>query len=54
MSDYVSMVSYVVWQCKYGGDPGIIGETVRINGYPVTLIGVCPMTMQPINPNTKS
>jgi predicted permease len=35
----VAIVSYPLWQQR-GGDPGILGSTVRINGAPFTVIGV--------------
>ncbi len=34
------VVSHRFWQGRLGGDPNIIGSTLRINGYPATIIGV--------------
>jgi predicted permease len=31
-----------VWQNRYGGDPSVIGRTVRVNDVPATIIGVMP------------
>ena len=31
-----------LWQRRYGGDPGIVGETLLIDGQPFTVIGVLP------------
>jgi len=31
-----------VWHRRYGGDPGIIGRALRLNGKPATIIGVMP------------
>ncbi len=36
------MLSYSAWQQRYGGDPSILGERIRINGEPLTVIGVGP------------
>lgn len=37
----VTMLSYEIWQSRYGGAP-IIGHAVRVNGTPSTIIGVMP------------
>jgi putative ABC transport system permease protein len=36
------ILGYGLWQSAYGGDPKIIGRTLHITGYPVTVIGVMP------------
>ncbi len=36
----VAVVSNSVWKTRYGGDPAAIGRTIRVNGVPVTVIGV--------------
>src|SRR5260370_24590594 len=36
------LISYRFWQSVLGGDPGIVGQTLRINGQPTTIIGVGP------------
>ena len=36
------VVSYRFWQEHLGGDPSIIGSTLRVNGYPGTVAGVAP------------
>ena len=36
------MLGYGLWQRAYGGDPKIVGRSLRISGYPVTVIGVMP------------
>jgi putative ABC transport system permease protein len=38
----VIIIGYRVWTDRYGGDPSIIGRTVRANGEAVTVIGVMP------------
>ncbi len=38
----VAMISYDTWQRRYGGDPAIVGSTVRLNGRSVTVVGVGP------------
>ena len=34
------MIGYGLWQRAFGGDPAVLGHTVRINGQPFTLVGV--------------
>jgi putative ABC transport system permease protein len=36
------ILSYRLWQRRYGADPGILGQAVSIDGEPVTLLGVMP------------
>lgn len=38
----VVVVSYAMWQNQLGGDPGIVGRTVTVNGNPFTVVGVTP------------
>jgi len=36
------VISYTLWKNKLGGDPGIVGKTIRLNNQPVTVLGVGP------------
>jgi putative ABC transport system permease protein len=38
----VVMLSNAVWQQRYGGDPGVLGTAIRMNGVTATVIGVVP------------
>jgi putative ABC transport system permease protein len=38
----VAVMSYRIWQQKYGSDPSVVGATYQINGHPFTVIGVTP------------
>jgi putative ABC transport system permease protein len=38
----VLLIGYSVWKNRYGGDPGVVGRSVRVNGAPATIIGVMP------------
>jgi len=42
MTDAVAILGYRTWQTEYGGDPGILGRTVRLSGRPFTVVGVAP------------
>ncbi len=36
----VAVMSYHVWQEKYGSDPSVVGASYQFNGHPFTVIGV--------------
>ncbi len=38
----VVVLSYAFWTRRFGGDPGVVGQTLRINSTPMTIIGVAP------------
>ncbi len=38
----VAMISYGLWQRRFGGDTGVIGKSISIDFKPYTLIGVLP------------
>jgi predicted permease len=40
----VAILSCHTWQTRFGGDPGIVGRSVRLNAEQVTIIGVMPET----------
>jgi putative ABC transport system permease protein len=39
-SQPVALISEGYWQRRYGGDPAVIGQTLRINQTPLTIVGV--------------
>ena len=38
----VAVIGYGLWQQLFGGDPRVLGTTLRIDGIPLTIIGVAP------------
>ena len=40
--DAVAVISHRLWESQYGGDPGVVGTTILVNGDPYTLVGVMP------------
>ncbi|HEY8022237.1 MAG TPA: ABC transporter permease, partial [Thermoanaerobaculia bacterium] len=36
----VVLLSYGAWHRRFGGDPGVLGRTLRVNGRPFTVAGV--------------
>ena len=42
----VAVLSYSCWKSRFDGNPSIVGQTVRINRHPYTVIGVAPAGFQ--------
>lgn len=42
----VVILSYAGWQSLFGGNPKAVGQTLRLGGDPVTVIGVMPPNMR--------
>jgi MacB-like periplasmic core domain len=38
----VVVLSYGLWQRRFGADPGLMGKVVNVNGYPFTVVGIAP------------
>lgn len=38
----VAMLSHAYWQSRFGGSPDVVGRSIRVNGVPVTIVGVTP------------
>ena len=39
---YVALISYDLWQRRFGGERSVIGRTVRLDDDPITIIGIMP------------
>jgi predicted permease len=39
-SEPAAVIGYRLWRRAFGGDPSIVGQAVRVNGHPFTLVGV--------------
>ena len=40
--DHEVVLSYGLWKTRYGGDPSLVGRTIRVDGADFTVIGVMP------------
>jgi len=38
----VVVIGYGLWQRRFGGDPGIVGKPLSLNGHPFTVVGIAP------------
>jgi predicted permease len=36
----LAILSYGYWKTRFGGDAGVIGKRIVVNGYPLTIVGV--------------
>ncbi len=43
------MLSYGYWQRRFGGDPGVVGRTIRFNSQPRVIAGVMPRGFKIVN-----
>jgi predicted permease len=43
------MLSYGYWQRRFGGDPGVVGRTIRVNSQPRVIAGVMPRGFKMVN-----
>ncbi len=41
-ANHVAVLSYGFWQRQFGGDRGVLGREVRLNGEPYTIVGIMP------------
>ena len=45
-ADGAVMLSYHLWQSRFGGEPGAVGRVVTLEGKPYTIVGVAPRDFQ--------
>jgi putative ABC transport system permease protein len=45
--NHVVVLSHGTWTRHFGGDRGMVGATIRLNGQPHTIVGVMPPTFAP-------
>jgi predicted permease len=45
-----AVLSYAYWKSRFAGDPGAIGQTIRINDYPLAIVGVAQPGFDGVEP----
>jgi predicted permease len=45
-NDREVVLSYGLWKSRYGGDPSLVGRTIRVDGADFTVVGVMPRDFQ--------
>ena len=49
--DTTVVLSYKLWQSQFGGDRSVVGKELRLDGQPLTVIGVMPSDFYFLNPD---
>src|SRR5438270_8950935 len=43
----VALLSYALWQRRFGGSSDVLGRTIMLNGTPTTVVGIMPTDYRP-------
>jgi len=47
-----AVLAYDFWRARFAGDPTVVGRTIRVSGYPLTVIGVTRRGFKGTDPTT--
>ncbi len=47
----VILLSHRTWRSRFGGDPGVVGRTLRVDGQPWEIVGVMPASLRGLGPD---
>ena len=45
-NNQVVLLTDGLWKRRFGGDPGVLGRTIHLNGKPYTVVGIVPSILQ--------
>ncbi len=46
----VVVISHRLWLTAFGGDPALVGRTIRVNAAPATVVGIMPASFEFVSP----
>ncbi|HKG60290.1 MAG TPA: ABC transporter permease [Pyrinomonadaceae bacterium] len=49
-NNHVALLSYALWQRRYGGNPNIVGRSINLDGALATIVGIMPSDFDFPNP----
>ncbi|HEY4425266.1 MAG TPA: ABC transporter permease [Pyrinomonadaceae bacterium] len=41
-NNHVALLSYALWQRRYGANPNVVGRSINLDGEPTTIVGIMP------------
>lgn len=41
-NNHVALLSYALWQRRFGGNPNIVGQSINLDSEPATIVGIMP------------
>ncbi len=48
-----AVLNHDFWRRRFGGDPSVIGRTIRVNGYPLSIVGVSAEGFRGMDPTAR-
>ena len=49
-NNHVALLSYALWQRRFGGNTNIVGQSINLDGEPATVVGIMPADFDFPNP----
>src|SRR5215470_5958393 len=41
-NNHVALLSYALWQRRYGANPNVVGQSINLDSEPTTIVGIMP------------
>ena len=49
-NNHVALLSYALWQRRFGANPNVVGQSINLDGEPATIVGIMPADFDFPNP----